>query len=175
MDLRVIESLNGGDLVKKTKDLSIVEGFENMPYLAMFGGNVEQSTPVNRPESTQMFDWWGNSLLFTDNPSQQFNSITEKTLNEVALNSQGRILIEEAVLADLEFMREFAELEVSVSIIDNDKVEISILIDQPDNKQDKKYEFIWDQTLKSLIDTTLKIDNTPAGGVFDETFDETFA
>lgn len=152
MDLKIEEHGNGGELVKTSKDLTVIEGFENMVYLAMFGGNVEQSTPVNRPENVQMFDWWANDLFFKNNPSLQFNSITERTLNEVALNSAGRILIEEAVLSDLEFMTEFAEVSAQVNIKDHDRVEIKVFIGEPNNIQGKKFEYIWDATRQSLID-----------------------
>jgi hypothetical protein len=37
-------------------------GIENMPYLGMFGGNIEEST-VNKVEKLQSFDWWGNNLI----------------------------------------------------------------------------------------------------------------
>ena len=82
MDLRVIETKNGGDLVSKKRDLSVIEGFENMPYLALFGGCTEQSTPLLRVKSEQAFDWWGNNLFFPNDQSKQLNSITERILTK---------------------------------------------------------------------------------------------
>lgn len=179
MDTRIIESGNGGDLVSHTRDLAIAEGFENMPYLALFGGNPGHTTPITRPDNTLQFDWWGNALFYPREPALQFNSLTEKTLDQVALTPSGRILIEEAVLADLDFMRDFAEVEVKVSIIDHDKVKIAITVGQPDTRQDKAYEFIWDATLKGLTDNTLSVRSNHhppvAAGIFDPTFDPTFA
>ena len=58
MDLKLIETGNGGDLVKNSKDLEVIFGFQNMPYLALFGGNPGFSTPTQRPENSQAFDWW---------------------------------------------------------------------------------------------------------------------
>jgi hypothetical protein len=73
MDLAIIETGNGGDLQLVGNDLAMVNGIENMPYLGMFGGNIEEST-VNKVEKLQSFDWWGNNLLMPGNQSIQFNS-----------------------------------------------------------------------------------------------------
>jgi hypothetical protein len=150
MDLEVIETGNGGDLVKNPKDLSVIDGFQNMPYLAMFGGSPGFPTPVDRPENSQAFDWWGNSLLLNDNQSVQFNSLTEEILTKVALNSSGAARIEQAIKDDLDFMTEFANVDVSVSIISDDKVAIGIVLIEPDNEQNKAFIFIWDATNEEL-------------------------
>lgn len=154
MDLKVIESEgNGGDLVKTNKDLTTIEGLQNMPYIAMFGGNVEASTPTERLENEQAFDWWGNSLLHPNDPQVQFNSLTEKKLLEVALNSAGRIQIEEAIIKDLEFMSEFATVSISASIVSTDRIEILIKIKEPDNIEAKVFIFIWESTNQELTTT----------------------
>lgn len=146
MDLKIIETGNGGDLVKKTKDLEVVNGFQNMPYLAMFGGNPGFSTPISRNPNAQSFDWWGNSLLMNNNKSIQFNSLTEQTLMEVALNSSGAAIIEQAIKDDLSFMDEFANVDVSATIVSDDKIAIGIVLNEPDNKQEKSFIYIWDAT-----------------------------
>lgn len=151
MDLKVIESGNGGDLVKNPKDLAVISGLENMVYLGMFGGNPEQSTPTRRLPSEQAFDWWGNSLFFPNDTSRQFNSETERTLNNVALTSSGRRQIEEAVIKDLEFMQPFATVTVSVTIPERDKVNISVTLQEPQNLQEKKFVYIWDATKNELM------------------------
>lgn len=150
MDLSVVETGNGGDLVKGGQDLKVVYGFENMPYLALFGGNVEADTPTERLENEQAFDWWGNSLLFPNEPSLQLNSQTERALRNVPLTSSGRQLIEEAVKADLDFMRPFAEVSVSVTIPAHDRVKIAVTLREPDNLQEKEFIYIWDATEQGL-------------------------
>lgn len=150
MDLKVIESGNGGDLVKNPKDLAVVSGLGNMVYLALFGGNVQASTPTKRLETEQDFSWWGNSLFFPNDPTLQFNSLTERILNEVALTSSGRVQIEQAVIKDLEFMKEFANVEASVSIPATDQVEIYVKVTQPDNQQEQEFTFLWDATNNEL-------------------------
>jgi len=150
MDVEVIESGNGGDLVKKAKDLSVIFGFENMIYLAMFGGNVEASTPSKRLESEQGFDFWGNNLLWPNDSSVQFNSITERRLKEVALSSSGRVQIEQGIKQDLQFMSSFAEVTVSATIISTDRLRVSIIVKRIDNLQEREFIYIWDSTISEL-------------------------
>lgn len=118
---------NGGDIAMLTSDLAVVYGNENQVYLALFGGNVEQTTNEVVPGNGQRFDYWANALLFTNNAKIQYNSITEKTLNTVPLNSIGRTKIEAAVKTDLKYLvADGATVNVSVRIIDVNKVEITI-------------------------------------------------
>ncbi len=110
---------NGGDLQMLGNDLAIVYGQENQVYLALFGGNVEQSTPAINTVASQRFDWWGNSLLMPNDSSRQFNSSTERVLNTTALNSAGRIKIENAVKDDLKYLTQLgAKVTVAVSLPD---------------------------------------------------------
>jgi|SRR5690242_1194247 len=146
MDVEVVETGNGGDLVKKGKDLSVVLGLENMVYLGMFGGNVEGSTPTERDPAEQAFDYWGNSLLWTDEPSLQMNSITESTLNQVALSSSGRLQIEQAVKTDLAFMSDFANVSVSATIEGIDRIKLSVKVVKPDNLEETEFVYIWEQS-----------------------------
>jgi len=150
MDLQLIETGNGGDLFLLGSDLAQVQGFENMPYIALFGGNVLQSTPQTREPNEQAFDWWGNALLMPNLPSQQFNSQTERVLNSVSLTSGNLSTIQNAVNADLDFMKEFADISVSVSIISVNTVKIQIEIKEPDNLTANQFIYIWDGTAKDL-------------------------
>lgn len=149
MDLKIVEQGNGGDLLVSGKDLAMYQGFENMIYLALFGGNVEQDTPQTRNEAEQAFDFWGNTVFFNNDSSLQFNSQTERMLQSVALSSSGRLQIEQAVKKDLEFMQAFAKVSVSVTIPDRtesrtDTLRINIGVLEPDNLTEKKYVYIWD-------------------------------
>lgn len=156
MDLVVLETGNGGDLQKAGNDFAVLQGWGNMPYLALFGGNIEGITKSKVPGELSK-DWWGNSLLFPQDSKQQFNSLTERTLMEVALTSSGREKIQQAVEKDLEFMKEFAEIKVTVSIVSDDHIKIDIKVRQPKgfggtDEQAKAYIFIWDATKQELGD-----------------------
>lgn len=175
MDIEVEQTNDGGDLVKTAKDFSVISGFQNMPLLALFGGNVLESTPIQRKANEQRFDYWGNSFM-EDNPAIQFNSETERVLNNTALNSNGRSVIEQAVKKDLKFMTEFAQIGVSVTIPGIDRVIIAIMVLQPDNLEDRGFVFLWDATKRELDSSEFM----PAGhifsgeGIFDFTFDSSF-
>ena len=139
MDLRLIETGKGGDLLLNGNDFLWAFSFENFPYIGMFGGNPQQSTPPIRIESEQNFDFWGNELL-----GLNYNSQTENLINSVGLNSSTRILIENAVKEDLKFMLEFAEISVIVRLVGLDVIEINITIVQPENGVERKYIYLWD-------------------------------
>jgi hypothetical protein len=148
MDIELIETGNGGDLVISGNDFKKLMSFENMPYLAMFGGNVEASTPIARLQTEQAFDWWGNSFLL---PAEQMNSLTERTLKNTPLNSAGRQTIENAIKEDLKFMQSFAIIVVSATIVSDDVININIRITRPDNLQEREFIYIWDVGLQAFI------------------------
>lgn len=133
MDVAIGEAEgNGGDIKFQGNDIAVVFGNENQIYLALFGGNVEQSTPA-RPTVEPTFDYWGNDLFYPGDPSRQFNSQTERVLNATALNSAGRIKIENAVKNDLQYLKDLgAEVTVSVTIPSVNVVRIEIRTKYPD-------------------------------------------
>lgn len=153
MDLELEENGDGGELIKKANDLSVINGFQNMIYLGMFGGNVKQSTPTLRIPTEQNFDYWGNSLLDPGDDSVQFNSQTERALNSVPLTSSGRVLIQQAVENDLKFMQEFATVVITVSIVATDKLAIGVRLIQPDNLEKQDFIYIWNATNQELMDS----------------------
>ena len=113
-DISIIETGAGGDMRLLGNDLLLVDGYENMLYLAMFGGS----------------DWWGNSLI-TGDASTQFKSQTEAVLNQVVLNSAGRIKVEAAIKADLAFIEAKitgSKLTVSTTIAADNRLDININI-----------------------------------------------
>jgi hypothetical protein len=148
-DIKIYETGNGGDINVLGNDLESVYSFENMPYLAMFGGNVEQSTNQVGEDDEQRFDYWGNSFLIDS--ASQFNSLTERGLITTPITSEGRILIENLVRADLEFMRDFAVVTVTVRVISDDKLNIDIGIAEPSNLQNLQFQFIWDAATGAIL------------------------
>lgn len=94
-DIKIISTLDGGDLVQQGNDIATVSGVENVPFLAMFGGA----------------SWCLNFL--TNKP---FQSRTETVLRSVVLNSEGRLKIQEAVDADLAFLNDIAGTTWSTTV-----------------------------------------------------------
>jgi len=152
MDLLVIETGNGGDIVLNGNDLVTINGFENMPYIGMFGGNVEQSTTQNQTiiAGEQQFDWWGNSLLMFNNPIIQYNSTLERILKTISITSSARETIKRAVMEDLRFFQSIGRLTVDVSITGIDRIHILIRIQQPNNVTLNEFLYIWNSTNEEL-------------------------
>lgn len=150
-DLEIIETGGGGDCIKRGNDFATTQSFKNFPYLALFGhrgGQTKSSYAVNEFRT----DWWGNSLLHPQEPAAQFNSTTEDRLHDTPLTSAGRLIIEEAIKYDLQFMRPFAQITVVTEIIATDQLKINIRLIQPDNLEQKDFVFIWDAVKQELLD-----------------------
>jgi phage gp46-like protein len=151
MDLELQENGDGGDLIKNTNDLSVIYGFENEVYIALFGGNVKEDTPQKRNPLDQDLSFWGNNLLHPNDKSVQYNSKTERALDTIALTSSGRALIEQAVRDDLNYLNAIGTITASVSIVGVDKIEIDVTIQQPASTA-QNFTYLWDATKQELID-----------------------
>ena len=137
-DLAILETGDGGDIQLVANDLGLIYGIENQAYLAMFGGNKKASTKnqsSNLAVSAQNFDWWGNSILMPNDPNVQMNSLTENILNTTPLTSAGRLVIENAIKQDLQFLAPSAKITVTVIIVATDKINVSIQMIQAENKE----------------------------------------
>jgi phage gp46-like protein len=127
IDLALVETGNGGDLVLMGNSLVMVESIENMPYIATFGGNVGYPY-ANTEQKEERNYWWGNDFAKNDTPIQ-ITSLLEAKLRDTALTSFGRVEIEQTMKADLQFMLEFVdEINVSATIISDDHINISLRI-----------------------------------------------
>jgi len=151
-DLLLYETGDGGDLQLLGNDLANTSGLFNMVYMALFGGNPQAVTTDNEIETEQRLDWIGNSVLFGNKEDIQFNSFTERALLENALNSDGRLKIEDAAKKDLNFLANFADIEVSVSVLSDNKAGIYVKLQEPDNLQEKEFEIIWDSLRGEAIE-----------------------
>ena len=129
-DLLIYETGNGGDLALLGEDIATTSNITNLVYLALFGGNVEENTTEETALQLTREDWWGNELFNLD-----FNSNTERTLQNVSLNSAGIRKIEDAVKKDLLFLNEIGTTEVNVSLISHTKVRIFVKFIQKNEKQ----------------------------------------
>lgn len=155
-DIQLYETGNGGDFSIQNKDLSLVETLYQQVYICLFGGNIEASTKGNELEGQVREDWWANSLLFKEKPNKQFNSETEAILNNTALNSSGRMDIIRAVENDLKHFKEVANIKVNAFILSVNKIKITVLLQTPDNTEDKILQIIWDSAkLETIIDKSI--------------------
>lgn len=134
MDIRITEQNNGGDMTLNNNDIAVVYGVENMPYLSMFGGP----------------DFWGNDLLLQEK-FRAFLATTEQTMLSVALNSQGRAVIEEAARQDLQFLLEIvpnSTLTVQTRITDDNRLEMLITFNG------QEINLLWNPQSATLVDTS---------------------
>jgi len=150
-DINLFEGGSGGEMRILNSDLLMAETIYQTIYLALYGGNVKQDTTSEETDLDENFDYWGNQLFYSNNPDKWFNSQTERTLSTVALNGEGRKLIEDAVNADLQFLNNVVNFEVEVSISSNNRAEISIFISEFQNQSDRQLKMVWENSRNELI------------------------
>ncbi len=150
-DLLIYEGGDGGELAVLDNDIALGERLLQQVYLCFFGGNVDADTRGDEKPGQVRFDWWGNSLFFNDRKEKQFNSQTERALNRNALNSAGRLAIERAAIADLSSLQAIADITVNVTLPGTNKVQIAVLLKQPDNLQGEQLVILWDNAKKEVI------------------------
>lgn len=126
-DLLIYESLDGGDLRLLNNDLVIITCATNQVYLALFGGNKEQLTSqqISSVFEHQNLDWWGNSLLSVEN---QFNSRTEKIINEIAITKNGINKLHTAVEEDLAFLQKYYNIATNIRLISYNHIQIFVTL-----------------------------------------------
>jgi len=150
-DINLFEGGSGGEMRILNSDLLLTETIYQTIYLALYGGNVEQDTTEDESDLEENFDYWGNQLFYSNNPDKWFNSQTERVLSTVALNGEGRRLIEDAVNADLQFLNNVVNFEVEVSISSNNRAEIAIFISEFQNQSDRQLKMVWENSRNELI------------------------
>jgi phage gp46-like protein len=158
-DILIYETKNGGDLLLENNDLKSVRTLINQVYLAFFGGNYEQSTSDEINIVNQRFDWWGNVLMDTEN---QFNSLTERTLNNIVLNSSGVSSIENSMNQDLNYLSEYADIITEATIVDYNRIELSVILTEPSGRS-TKVKLLWDNFEKSFVTEPLQEDECGIG------------
>jgi len=147
-DIMIYESGSGGDISLKNDDIVTIAGLTNQVYLALFGGNIEQSTSEELDDLTIREDYWGNFYFEEEN---QFNSIYEKTLRTITLNTNGLSILKDAAESDLEYLKQYAEITISISIIGLNKVQLIVSLLEPNNIS-SRIKLVWDGTKNELIE-----------------------
>lgn len=115
-----------GDMTLLGNDLATCKSVETAIYLAMFGGNIEADTVNPRPAID--LSYFGNSIFWGAQPVVQFNSLTERTLQNTPLTSAGRPVIESAIKKDLSFLK---NVTVNVQIVATDRINVNLVIVLP--------------------------------------------
>lgn len=150
-DIHLFETGSGGDFAIVNNDLLMGESLYQQIYLALFGGNIEASTKPSYLASEERFDYWGNSLIWKDVKTKQFNSETERTLRNVALNSSGRLSILQAVNNDLDYLKGVVDFTVEVGIESVSRISITVSFSEKTNQQDKVLQMVWNNSKNEVI------------------------
>lgn len=150
-DINLFETGSGGDFAIVNGDLLMAESLYQQIYLALFGGNIEANTKDAYLQSEERFDYWGNSLIWKTEKSSQFNSETERTIQNNALNSTGRLRIIQAINNDLEYLKSVIVFESDVQITGRDNLKIIVNFSSKSNQQDRVLQMIYDNAKKEVI------------------------
>jgi phage gp46-like protein len=147
LDIGIYETGTGGDINIVNDDIETIQSLANQVYLALFGGNVEQSTS-EIVQGSERLDYWGNEYLDIE---QQFNSTFERALTQVALTSSGISKLEDAAKKDLKYLSNYADVSISGSIPDISKFRLEIILKQPSDES-LKVVFVWDGNKNEVIE-----------------------
>lgn len=150
-DILLYETGSGGDFAIVNNDLLMGESLYQQIMLALFGGNIQASTKQFYLETEERFDYWGNSLIWKDVKTKQFNSETERTIQTIALNSSGRLTLIQAVEQDLNYLKSVADIEVEVEIVGSSKTRIIVSFSEKTNQQDKLLQLVYDNAKNEVI------------------------
>lgn len=150
-DILLYESGDGGEFSIQSGDLALTESLFNQVYLALFGGNVASNTKREYLPTEERFDYWANSLIWVNEPIKQFNSNTERVLQEVALNSSGRLAILQAVNDDLQYLNSLLDFAAESEIISVNKIRIIVNFTAKGNQQDRVLQLVYDNAKNEII------------------------
>jgi len=120
------ETGSGGSIVVSENDIQLDNGIFTKIYLSLF---------------STVSEFWANNVFGIN-----INSLTEKALISNSLDSTGKENIKRAIESDLSNLT-FADFEVILKSINNDKLEINI-----NAKNNKTLQIIWDVTSSQIIE-----------------------
>lgn len=115
LDLTTVSTLDGCDLVLESNDLGLNDDLGTMILLSIFGGDD---------------DFFANDLI-TDE-SKRLQSKTLDILLNHSINSQFRVLLQNAILEDLAYLKQYLQvnkLTVEVILLSDNVVKIFIQLD----------------------------------------------
>lgn len=150
-DIHLFETGSGGDFAIVNEDLLMGESLYQQIYLALFGGNIEASTKQSYLESEERFDYWGNTLIWNTTKTKQFNSETERIIQNTTLNSSGRLTILQAARNDLEYLKGVVNLTVDATIESTNKIRITVSFSEKTNQQDKVLQMVYNNAKNEVI------------------------
>ena len=150
-DIILYESGSSGDFSIIDEDLLMGESLYQQIYLAFFGGNIEASTKDSYIPSEDRFDYWGNSLVWKNQKTVQFNSETERAIQNNTLSSLGRLNIIQAMNVDLAYLKSLIDYTIDVQISGRESLNIIVKFTQKSNQQDKVLQIVYNNAKNEVI------------------------
>jgi hypothetical protein len=150
-DISIFETGSGGDFAIVDNDLLLSESLYQQVFLALFGGNIEASTKDVYLPTEERSDYWGNSLIWKNEKTKQFNSETERAIQNNALNSSGRLVIITAMDMDLSYLKSMINYTVEVQINGRDNLRLIVNFSEKSNQQDRVLQLVYNNAKKEVI------------------------
>lgn len=124
MDVRLYQTVDGGEIDISNGQLALSDGLETAVYLSLFGGNEDDSGG----DDTERKQWWGNFEELDED--EKYRSETQYLLNGLPASSANLLRIEDAIARDLAWLSNglASSVDVAVSIPALNRIAISIEI-----------------------------------------------
>jgi hypothetical protein len=148
LNFTLYENGNGGQLILANNEILHTRSLATLAYLKMFGGSVEANTVIDNPEASLRFDWWGNDPA--QNSGSWINSNTERTLQGIPLNTANLFVIKKAVEKDVEILKKYGDVTVSVTYPEINQVKIVVTITEQPNEA-SSLAIIWDASRNEVV------------------------
>jgi phage gp46-like protein len=108
-DLYLHHTLDGGEIDIIADLFVLSDGLETAVYISLFGGNEEDSGKA----SDDHLQWWGN--LIESDPDRILRSETQYLLNDIPATTGNLVLIEEAAVRDLDWLKKFGAESITAT------------------------------------------------------------
>lgn len=142
-DVKLFQTNNDGDISVVNGITEMSGGLETSVYLALFGGNEKDDGSNNN-----VFSWWGNKDEVLEN---QYHSKTQFLLKSLPITSSNLLLIEDAILLDLQYLIDLkiaSTVNVEVSISKVNFVNIKIIIEANGVETEFNFTENWKSEIK---------------------------
>lgn len=155
-NVKLIHTLNDGDLIIDNGTICTDGGLETAVYLSLFGGNDSGA------------EWWGN--IGENDPDKQYISETQRLLVSLPLTSNNLRRLVNAIKRDLNWLD--AEKDITVEVIGLNRIKISIKFSADttvefavnwgvsENAVEPPTNVRFDPTLPEIVTSLNVVDNT---------------
>ena len=135
-DVLLVQTDDGGELLKRAGFVEMTSGFETMAYLCLFGGN---ETDAGGTDLTYM--WWGN--YDEPDPEKWLRSETQFVIHGLPRTFENLRKIEDAARRDLNiFIKQKIASEVKVQAEPFGRSAVKLLIDINAFGVEYKFNFV---------------------------------